>query len=128
MFIDIDSIKINLPGESEIDLGQYLVQANFGYHKLWASDSGRNLAGSQTGTLIGIFPKLTLQFRSLNQTELELLVPILDSASQEVTYYDPYKKAETTMSTYAGDWTIANKRVGKNEGFKCSFISKEKRS
>ena len=45
MFIEKDSLIIN--GNS---MGQYLVEAAFSYTKLWASDSGRNLAGKMTGT------------------------------------------------------------------------------
>lgn len=123
MFVNKDSIKID-----GISMGKYLVQAEYGYYKLWASDSGRNLAGKQTGTLIGIFPKLILQFRSLTKEELETLAPILDSARQTTEYYDPKKKQMTTMPTYSGDWKIVNKSIGKNEGFTCSFISAEKRS
>ena len=89
-------------------------------------------AGKQSGTLIGIFPKLTLQFRKLTQAELEIIAPILDSANQSVTYYDPYKKASTTMTTYTGDYEVINKYIissgRKNEGFSCAFISTEKRS
>lgn len=113
-------------------MGQYLVQANYGYNKLWASDSGRNLAGDQSGTLLGIFPKLILQFRKLTKSELELLVPIFDSANQTVTYYDPYKKANYTMTTYTGDYEIVDKRTingnRKNEGFQISFIAVSRRS
>lgn len=127
MFIDKNSIIIN-----NISMGQYLVEAKYGYNKLWSSDSGRNLAGTQTGTLIGIFPKLILQFRKLTKNELEVIVPILDSKTQSVTYYDPYKKANTTMQTYTGDWEVSNKRIisgnAKNEGFSCSFIATRKRS
>lgn len=127
MFIDKDSIIIN-----GISMGQYLVEAKFGYYKIWSQDSGRNLAGTQTGTLIGIFPKLMLQFRKLTKDELELLVPILDSARQTTTYYDPKKKQNVTMTTYSGDYEIINKYIisngHKNEGFSCSFISVKKRS
>jgi hypothetical protein len=123
MFVDKDSIVIN-----GISMGKYLVQADYEYNKLWASDSGRNLAGTQTGTLIGIFPKLVLQFRSLTKDELHLLAPVLDSARQTTQYYDDNKGAMVTMTTYTGDWKIANKNIGKNEGFSCSFISTKKRS
>lgn len=127
MFIDRNSITIN-----NVSMGQYLVQAQYGYNKLWSSDSGRNLAGTQTGTLIGIYPKLILQFRKLTKSELEVIVPILDSARQTVTYYDPNKKANTTMTTYTGDYEITNKQIinenAKNEGFSCSFIAVSKRS
>jgi hypothetical protein len=39
MFIEKDSIIIN-----GVSMGQYITQAQYGYNKLWASDSGRNLA------------------------------------------------------------------------------------
>lgn len=127
MFVNKNSIVIN-----NVNMGQYLVEAKYGYNKLWSSDSGRNLAGTQTGTLIGIFPKLILQFRKLTQSELEIIVPILDSPRQTTSYYDPNKKAQTTMTTYTGDYEISNKGIigngRKNEGFSCSFISVSKRS
>lgn len=127
MFIDKNSIIIN-----GVNMGQYIVEAKYGYNKLWASDSGRNLAGVMTGTLIGIFPKLILQFRKLTKAELEIIVPILDSQTQTTTYYDPNKKANTTMTTYTGDYEIVNKQIingnAKNEGFSCSFIAIRKRT
>lgn len=127
MFIDKNSIIIN-----GVNMGQYLVEAKYQYNKLWGSDSGRNLAGVQSGTLIGIFVKLILQFRKLTKAELEVIVPILDSASQTVTYYDPNKKANTTITTYTGDYEVTNKtRISnnrKNEGFSCSFIAVRKRA
>lgn len=126
MFINKNSITIN-----GVSMGQYIVQANYGYNKLWSSDSGRNLAGTQTGTLVGIFPKIILQFRKLTKAELEIIVPILDSARQTVTYYDPKKKASVTMYTYTGDYEIVNKNIidnfHKNEGFSCSFIAISRR-
>ena len=112
-------------------MGQYLVEAKYSYNKLWSNDSGRNLAGTQTGTLLGIFPKLVLTFRKLTKSELEVIVPILDSARQNTTYYDPKKKTNVTMQTYSGDYEISNKSIidnnRKNEGFSCSFISIKKR-
>jgi hypothetical protein len=65
MFINKNSIIIN-----GVSMGQYLTEAKYGYNKLWSSDSGRNLAGVMTGTLVGIFPKLILQFRRLTKAEL----------------------------------------------------------
>ena len=127
MFVNKDSIIIN-----GVSIGQYLLEAKYQYNKLWASDSGRNLAGVQSGTLIGIFPKLILQFRRLTKSELETIVPILDSAYQTVSYYDPYKRAQTTMTTYTGDYEVDNKFIvndtKKNEGFSISFIAVRKRS
>lgn len=123
MFINIDSIIIN-----GISMGQYLTEAKFSYPKLWAGDSGRNLAGKMTGTLIGVFPKLILQFRPLTKEEMNVIAPILDSANQEVTYYDVNKNSNITITTYTGDWELTNTTMNKNQGFSCSFISTEKRA
>ena len=126
MYIDKNSLIVN-----NVNLGQYILEAKYSYNKLWSSDSGRNLAGTQSGTLIGIFPKITVQFRKLTQAELEILAPILDSARQTVKYYDPNKKAMTTMTTYTGDYEIDNKGIighVKNEGFQISFISVKRRN
>lgn len=126
MFIDKDSLIVN-----NVNLGKYIVEVKYGYNKLWSSDSGRNLAGTQSGTLIGIFPKIIVQFRKLTQEELEELVPILDSARQTVTYYDANKKTKVTMNTYTGDYEITNKGIighVKNEGFSISFISVKRRT
>lgn len=125
MFLNKDSIIID-----GVSIGQYLVEAKYGFNKLWSSDSGRNLAGSQSGTLVGVFPKIILQFRKLTKSELEIIAPILDKQNQQVTYYDPNKKTNITITTYTGDYEITNKYfVGetKNEGFSCSFIAVNKR-
>lgn len=126
MFIDKNSLIVN-----NINLGNYIVEARYGYNKLWSNDSGRNLAGVQSGTLVGIFPKIIVQFRKLTQEELETLTPILDSARQTVQYYDPNKKTMTTMTTYTGDYEVINKGIVghvKNEGFQISFISTKRRA
>ena len=123
MYIDENSVIIN-----DVSMGQYIVEAKFSYPKLWASDSGRNLAGKMTGTLIGVFPKLILQFRPLTREELNIIAPILDSANQSVTYYDPNKNKNITIITYTGDWELTNNNLNQNQGFSCSFISIEKRA
>ena len=126
MFIDKDSIVI-----SGINMGQYILEAKFSYNKLWGSDSGRNLNGDMVATLVGIFPKIILQFRKLTKEELEIIIPVLDAPRQTVRYYDPYKKDYVVMTTYTGDYEILNKDIiksqKKNQGFSCSFISVSKR-
>lgn len=123
MFINADSIEIN-----GISMGQYLLQAKYEYNKLWASDTGRNLAGKMTGTLIGIFPKLVLTFRKLTKDEMNIIAPILDSSRQTVKYYDPSYNRTVTLTTYTGDYNYINKSISnKNASFECSFISIERR-
>lgn len=122
MFIDKDSLIIN-----ELNMGSFITEVKYGYHKIWANDSGRNLAGVQSGTLIGIFPKITLQFGPLTKSEIETLAPILDSATQSLTYYDPVKKKSITLSTYTNDWELRNLNILQNEPFSIAFISRKKR-
>lgn len=126
MFIDRNSIIID-----GVNMGSYLVEVEYQYNKLWASDTGRNLAGEMSGTLVGIFPKFVLQFRQLSKTEFETVAQILDKSNQIFTYYDPYKRQTITIQTYTGDYKITNKNmlnnVDKNEGFSCSFIAISKR-
>ena len=144
MFLDINSIKIKVPGGNYISLGNYnnatgtekpislITEAKYQYNKLWASDSGRNLAGVQSGTLIGVFVKIIVEFKKLSKAELEAITPILDSPWQVVSYYDPYKKQQVEMTTYTGDYEVDNKHMisgnRKNEGFSISFIAVRKRS
>lgn len=127
MFLDTNSIVIN-----GVSMGQYIVEAKYEFNKLWGEDSGRNLNGDMVGSLVGIYPKITLQFKPLTRSELEIITPILDSATQTLTYYDPTKHSNNTITTYTGDYGVTNKNIigglFKNEGFSISFISKRKRS
>lgn len=127
MFLNKDSIIIN-----GISMGQYITEARYSYNKLWGEDSGRNLNGDMTASLIGIFPKIILEFGPLTKEQLETITPILDSARQSVTYYDPTKHQNVTMTTYTGDYEITNKKTisgdRKNGSFSCSFISTKKRA
>ena len=123
MFINTNAIVIN-----GVSMGQYLLQAKYEYNKLWGSDTGRNLAGTFSGTLKGIYPKIILTFRKLTQAEMNIIAPILDSGTQTLTYYDPTLNRNVTLSTYTGDWSYENKKiVQKNESFECSFISRRRR-
>lgn len=133
MFIDKNSLKVKIDSMQDyLNLGDYILEAKYGYNKLWGKDSGRNLAGEQSGTLLGIFPKIIVQFGKLTKQQLELITPILDSATQTLQYYDPFKQATTTISTYTGDYEITNRNIidsnHKNDGFSISFIARKKRA
>ena len=123
MYIDKDSFIVN-----DINLGKYVTRIEYQYPKIWGDDTGRNLAGSWSGTLIGIFPKFIVNFRKLTVNEVKILAPVLDSSSQTISYFDPVKNTTRTASTYTGDWGIVyNNAGGKTESFQISFICKEKR-
>ena len=122
MFLDKDSIFMD-----DISMGKYLTQVKFGYNKLWSSDSGRTLSGKMSGTLIGIFPKLVMSFRSLTPEELIYLAPHFDNARQIIKYPDPNKNEQVIMETYTGDWEIVYKSMKKGQAFDLSFISVDRR-
>lgn len=126
MLINKNSFKINNTSYSS-----YLTEIKYGRHKIWGQDTGRNnIAGTYTGTLIGIFPKFTLSFGPLTKTQLETITPILDSAEQTITYYCPKTQTTKTISTYSGDYEYVNKNtldnVNANEPFEISLIAKTK--
>ena len=127
MFIDKNSLQVKISGGSYINLGDYIVSAKYQYPKLWSQDSGRNLKGKMSGTLLGIFPKITVNFRRLSKAQIELLTPILDSATQTLKYYDVNKKTTVEISTYTGDWELENQYIQANQPFSISFIAREKR-
>ena len=134
MFVNKNSLKIRKYGTgSYVNLGNYITQVEYGYNKLWGKDTGRNLKGRTTGTLLGIVVKLKLSFAPLTKSELELLSPILNSAYQNTQYYDPDLQQMTTIQTYTGDWATLNKNsfenVAKvNEAFDISVIATVPRS
>lgn len=128
MFIDKNSLLLN-----STNIGEYLLEVEYGYNKLWGDDTGRNINGDQEGTMLGIFPKLRLTFRELTQAELELLAPIFDASEISCTYYDPVLKRAYTMSAYTGDWATRNRNTfvnvaNANESFQISVIANKKRA
>lgn len=125
MFINQNSIVLN-----NISIGQYLLSAKYEYNKLWGSDTGRNLKGQFSGTLVGIFPKITLTFRKLTKEEINIIAPILNAGSQTLTYYDPDTNQNETIITYSGDWSYENKKIVEklDSSFECTFISRERRT
>lgn len=93
-------LKINsasVPG-----LKQYKVT----YSKLW-KDSERNMNGDVRATLIGIFPKLELEFGGkLTEDDVSSLITKLDQAYFNVTYFDPKTKGTITAQYYASDYSV----------------------
>lgn len=123
MFIDRNSIVVN-----GVSMGNYLLQAEYQFNKLWGEDSGRNLAGDMVATLVGIFPKIVLTFRKLSRDELRIIAPILNSANQSLSYFDPEKNTNVTMTTYTGDWKYTSKYINQGSSFEISFIATSRRT
>ena len=111
-----------------IYMAQYLTKVKFGYHKIWSSDTGRNMAGTNSGTLVGIFPKITMTFRKLNEEEISTVLSLFNKAENKVTFYNPdLNKTIYNMSCYSNDQEYDQTNLGKIEGYSCAVISNRKR-
>lgn len=125
MYLDENAFKIE-----GLNIGQYITSIEYGHNKVWANDTGRSLSADMTGTFLGIVWKFKLNFAPMDKQTIELLSPILDSAWQNVTFYDTDSKSTRTIKTYTGDWATLNRNtftnVAKvNESFDISFIAKK---
>lgn len=109
-------------------MAPYLTEAHWGYHKIWSSKSGRNLAGVNSGSLVGIFPKITMKFRRLNDEEVGKILSLFNKAENLVTFYNPdLQKKVTDMSFYSNDQEFDQKYLGKIEGYSCAVIANKPR-
>ena len=109
-------------------MAPYITKAKFGYHKIWGSDTGRALSGDNSGTLKGIYPKITMTFRKLNDEEVGTILSLFNKAENKVTFYNPdLKKKIVDMSCYSNDQEYEQEKFGKVEGYSCAVISNKKR-
>ena len=81
-----------------------IISYKLGRNKLWSSDTGRNMAGSMKGSLVGNFPKIMLEIEPLDAEEMSELEKILDSATIEVEYYNNKYQCTCTADYYANDY------------------------
>ena len=122
MFIDENSVKID-----NVPMGQYLASCTFGYHKIWSSDSGRNMAYEQKGSLGGIFPKLTLNFNCLTADEMHVVSALLNKEKVILKYYDPEYMAIVTQDCYSSDWEFSQEHLNISEPFSAAIITNKRR-
>ena len=121
MYINTNSVLID-----GVSLSNYITSAKFGYHKLWGDDTGRNLNGDFSGTFSGVYPKITLTFKPLNNSEIQTIAPILNKPTQTVTYDDP-EKGRISINTYNNDWEVTYENISNGKGVTSAFISIKKR-
>lgn len=81
-----------------------IISYKLGRNKLWSSDTGRNMAGSMKGSLVGNFPKIMLEIEPLDADEMSEIEKILDSATIEVEYYNNKYQCTCTADYYANDY------------------------
>lgn len=123
MLIDKESLIID-----GIKMAQYLIEAKFGYHKIWGKDTGRALSGDNSGTLKGIYPKITMTYRKLNDEEVGVILSLFNKAENKVTFYNPdLKRKLYNISCYSNDQEMNQKHLGKIAGYSSAVISNKKR-
>lgn len=123
MLIDKNSLEID-----GVNMAKYLTKAKFGYHKIWSSKSGRNMAGTNSGTLVGIFPKITMTFRQLNDEEVGVILSLFNKAENKVTFYNPdLKRKIIDMSCYSNDQEMDQEYLGKIKGYSSAVIANKSR-
>lgn len=123
MLIDKESLEID-----GVKMAPYLTKVKFGYHKIWGKDTGRSLSGDNSGTLKGIYPKITMTFRKLNDEEVGLVLSLFNKAENKVTFYNPdLEKKILNMSCYSNDQEYDQEYLGRIEGYSSAVISNKKR-
>ncbi len=117
-----DLIKLN--GQALPYISEYSLERN----KLWKS-AERTMAGDIKATLIGVFPKISINTRRLTQQEIADLCAILDSPSFSVEFYDTRTQATHIADYYAGDYStkIIDKAKGYYEGITVNLIPLKRR-
>lgn len=121
-------------GEIKID-GQplkKLLDYEIGEEPLWGDDAGRStMDGSYSGTLIGYFTKINLNFMPMDEDDMAYNQSLLKRAFFNVTYQDKKTKTMVTERFYNGD-TINAKvdsyKKGRYGEFSLSLVAVNRRN
>ena len=118
----------NYANGSFVTLGrqtEYKVQ----FCKLWSSDTGRSMTGENKGTLIGIFPKISVKLGRLSEDDMSAIINLTNQARADVNYYDVGAKSLVTASFYFGDVSADLERQSTmyHKGTSFSIIANKKR-
>ena len=99
------------------------------YCKLWSSDTGRSMTGENKGTLVGIFPKITVKLGRMSEEDMSAIINLTMQASADVTYYDVGNMDLVTASFYFGDVSaeLEKKRSMYHKETSFSIIANKKR-
>jgi hypothetical protein len=92
------------------------------------SEAERTLNGDLKATFIGVFPKITLRFNYLTETQLKAILILLEPASISVQWWDSHSASYKTGTFYAGDFAYPLWRndVSMYEPFEVNLISYSK--
>ena len=117
-----DLVKIN---GSKIP---HIVSYKIGRAKMW-KDAERNMSGDIRATLIGVFPKITMQVGYTTQEEMSELTKLLDQDYFTVTWFDVRIQATVSTKYYASDYDVEldSKSKGRYKPFEVSLVPITKR-
>lgn len=106
-----------------------IITYKVGYKKLWSSDTGRAMTGENKGTLVGIFPKLTLKVGSLTEKDAQTLELLTMVANTQVRYYESASGKTVTNMFYFGDVDdeITKFSTMRHKSIEISIIATKKR-
>lgn len=89
-----------------------LTDLNIAYNKLWSENTGRTYdEGEFMGTIIGIFPKLGIEFAPRTALELKNLLDVCNTARQVVQWYNPQFMQKVTSVFYSNDLSVNLKKA-----------------
>lgn len=75
------------------------------YEPLYADGTGRTMNGTFSGTLIGIFPKITATFPIMSQANVRKIIAELKKPIISVTWYDLSSNSFKTSNFYPSPTT-----------------------
>lgn len=115
------------------DITPYIIAGSYeiGRYKQWATDTGRStITGKFSGTLIGVFPKITFTLGTLSNNDASTLYSIFDAAIVSATYYDTKTKTMKTAQFYCGDVIdkIKSAKTMKHDQTQIEIVAVEKYS
>jgi hypothetical protein len=87
------------------------------------------MTGENKGTLIGIFPKISVKLGRLSEDDASAIINLTMQARANVKYYDVGKKDIVTASFYFGDVSadLARQSTMYHKGMSFSIIANKKR-
>lgn len=103
-----------------------LTDLNIEFNKLWSENTGRTYKdGAFAGTLVGIFPKLAIEFAPRTANELSSLITECNKARQVIQWYNPQFKNKVTTQFYANDFSVSLTKAlsGDYDRLTVNFIS-----
>jgi hypothetical protein len=92
------------------------------------SDADRNLEGELITTFIGVFPKITVEFTYMTESELKTVLGLIEEPGFNVSWWDSKKGDYSAGVYYAGDFKYGlwDKTKGMYEPWSVNLIPYKK--